>query len=477
MKAMTSRILVVDDERMVRWSLRQALERAGYQVDEAASGAEAIEHAGRELPDVVLLDHRLPDRTGLEVLRTLLKSAPRLPVVMITAHASIDGAVEAMKEGAFHYLSKPFEVEDVLQSVQRALEMGKLREQVARAHEEGQRTFGVQNIVAESPAMREIARMVQRVAQSEASTILLLGESGVGKGLVAHALHYGSSVRDKPFVDITCTALTETLLESELFGHERGAFTDARAQKKGLLELADGGTVFLDEIGDISPAMQAKLLRFLEEKSFRRVGGTRDIHVGVRVIAATNKDLGVEVEAGRFRRDLFFRLNVIPIRIPALRERREDILPLARGFVRHYGVEFRKPVLGLSPEVEARLVEYDWPGNVRELRNAIERAMLLAEGTDLRVEDLPHELRVLGAPTASGAGAGERALGEAKSGGFTLPEGGLSFEELERDLLCQALERCHGNRTRAARLLGLNRDRIRYRIHKFGLEERFGEVE
>ncbi len=476
MKTMTSRILVVDDERMVRWSLRQALERAGYQVDEAASGAEALEVAGRELPDVVLLDHRLPDRTGIEVLRALLKSAPRLPVVMITAHASIDGAVEAMKEGAFHYLSKPFEVEDVLQSVQRALEMGKLREQVARAREQGQRTFGVQNIVAESPAMREVTRLVQRVAQSEASTILLLGESGVGKGLVAHALHYGSSIHEKPFVDITCTALTETLLESELFGHERGAFTDARTQKKGLLEIADGGSVFLDEIGDLSPAMQGKLLRFLEEKSFRRVGGTRDIHVSVRVIAATNKDLAGEVEAGRFRRDLYFRLNVIPIRIPALRERREDILPLARGFVRHYGMEFRKPVLGLSSPVEERLLAYEWPGNVRELRNAIERAMLLADGTELNVEDLPHELRLLASAVpaaplvAVGAPSG-------RSGGFTLPESGLSFEELERDLLCQALERCSGNRTRAARLLGLNRDRIRYRIHKFGLEERFGDGE
>ena len=476
MKAMTSRILVVDDERMVRWSLRQALERAGYQVDEAASGAEALELAGRELPDVVLLDHRLPDRTGIEVLRALLKSAPRLPIVMITAHASIDGAVEAMKEGAFHYLSKPFEVEDVLQSVQRALEMGKLREQVARAREEGQRSFGVQNIVAESPAMREVTRLVSRVAQSEASTILLLGESGVGKGLVAHALHYGSSLHERPFVDITCTALTETLLESELFGHERGAFTDARSQKKGLLELADGGSVFLDEIGDLSPAMQGKLLRFLEEKEFRRVGGTRDIHVSVRVIAATNKDLADEVEAGRFRRDLFFRLNVIPIRIPALRERREDILPLARGFVRHYGREFRKPVLGLSAEVEQRLLGYDWPGNVRELRNAIERAMLLADGTELALEDLPHELRVAERPEPRPALA-SRAAGADRSGGFTLPESGLSFEELERDLLCQALERCQGNRTRAARLLGLNRDRIRYRIHKFGLEERFGETE
>ncbi|MCC7011241.1 MAG: sigma-54-dependent Fis family transcriptional regulator [Planctomycetes bacterium] len=463
---MTSRILVVDDERMVRWSLRQALERVGYQVDEASTAAEALEHSGREAPDVVLLDHRLPDKTGLEVLRVLLKATPRLPVVMITAHASIDGAVEAMKEGAFHYLSKPFEVEDVLQTVQRALEMGRLREEVARRREEGLRSFGVQNIVAESPAMAAVVKMVRRVAQSEASTILLLGESGVGKGLVAHALHYESGAVEKPFVDITCTALTETLLESELFGHEKGAFTDARTQKKGLFELADSGTVFLDEIGDLTAAIQGKLLRFLEEKSFRRVGGTRDIRVNLRVIAATNKDLAQEVEAGRFRRDLYFRLNVIPIHIPPLRERREDILPLARGFVRHYNAEFRKQITGLSKPAEERLVSYSWPGNVRELRNAIERAMLLAEARELALDDLPLELRDQHAsrtPPQSGADS------------FTLPPEGLSFEQLEKHLLIQALDRCRGNRTRAARLLGMNRDRIRYRIQKFGLEERFAE--
>ena len=472
MTPMTSRILVVDDERMVRWSLRQALERAGYQVDEAASAAAALEQVGRELPDVVLLDHRLPDKTGVEVLRALLRDTPRLPVVMITAHASIDGAVEAMKEGALHYLSKPFEVEDVLQTVQRALEMGRLREEVARTRQQGHQRFGVQNIVAESPAMREVTRLVERVARSEASTILLLGESGVGKGLVAHALHYEGGALDKPFVDITCTALTETLLESELFGHERGAFTDARTQKKGLLELADGGAVFLDEIGDLSPAMQGKLLRFLEEKSFRRVGGTRDIHVSLRVIAATNKDLAGEVESGRFRRDLYFRLNVIPIQIPPLRERREDILPLARGFVRHYGVEFRKPVLDISAEAGARLVAYDWPGNVRELRNAIERAMLLADGTQLQLIDLPAELRGVPLPAAPVGRNPQQG-----AGGFTLPPEGLSFEALEKDLLVQALERCRGNRTRAARLLGLNRDRIRYRIQKFGLEEHYAETD
>jgi DNA-binding NtrC family response regulator len=466
MTVMTSRILVVDDERMVRWSLRQALERAGYQVDEAATAAEALEHAGRELPDVVLLDHRLPDKTGLEVLRVLLQGTPRLPVVMITAHASIDGAVEAMKEGAFHYLSKPFEVEDVLQTVKRALEMGQLREEVARRREEGRKSFGAQNVIAESPAMKAVVKMVQRVASSEASTILLLGESGVGKGLIAHALHYESNAVDKPFVDITCTALTETLLESELFGHEKGAFTDARTQKKGLFELADGGTVFLDEIGDLTPAIQGKLLRFLEEKSFRRVGGTRDIRVAVRVIAATNKDLAAEVEAGRFRRDLYFRLNVIPIHIPALRERREDILPMARAFVRHYTVEFRKQVSGLSRASGERLLAYSWPGNVRELRNAIERAILLAEGGELTPDDLPLELRepkFARTPAQSGVDS------------FTLPPEGLSFEQLERHLLVQALERCHSNRTRAARLLGMNRDRIRYRIQKFGLEERFAE--
>ena len=457
---MGSRILVVDDEKMVRWGLRKALEEAGYEVDEATTAAEALEAAAGEVPDMVLLDYKLPDRSGIEVLRSLRKSAPRLPVVMITAHASIGGAVEAVKEGVYDYISKPFEVEEVIQTVGRALEAGKLREEVARQREEGLRDYRLQSLVAESPVMKEVVRLIRRVAASEATTILLLGESGVGKGLVARALHFEGAAWEWPFMHITCTALPETLLESELFGHEKGAFTDAKTQKKGLFELADGGTVFLDEIGDLSQALQGKLLRFLEEKAFRRVGGTRDIRVSVRIVAATNKDLAREVEEGRFRSDLYFRLRVIPIEIPPLRERREDILPLAESFVRHFEREFHKRVLAIEPAAVELLEGYGWPGNVRELRNAIERAVLLMEGHRVGVRDLPSEIRT---PRPAEGGAG--------GGAFRLPPRGLVLEELERDLVAQALERSRGNRTRAAALLGMNRDQIRYRIEKFHLED------
>jgi two-component system response regulator AtoC len=464
MNPMAPRILVVDDEDLVRWGLRQELEHAGYMVDEAATAAAALEQAAREAPELVLLDYKLPDKTGIEVLRELHRTLPRVPVVMITAHASIGGAVEAMKEGAYDYLTKPFDVDDVLQAVQRATEASHLREEVARQREEGMRNFGVLNIVAESAAMKDVLRLVKRVAASEGSTILMLGESGVGKGLIARALHMERAGSEKPFVHIACTALSETLLESEVFGHEKGAFTDAKVQKKGLFELADGGSALFDEIGDMSLVLQAKLLRVLEEKVFRRVGGTRDIRVSVRIIAATNKDLQKEVEAGRFRADLYYRLRVIPIEIAALRDRREDILPLAHAFREHFNSEFHKSIRGFTSAAERRLVDYRWPGNVRELRNAIERAVLLAEGDTLGPQDLPMELRVDGV-----AARREEPVNGARV--FTLPSSGIVFEELEKDLLRQALARSNGSRTKAALLLGINRDRIRYRIQKFGLEE------
>jgi len=456
---MRSRILVVDDEKMVRWSLRKALESDGFGVEEAEDAATALEAVNSDLPDIVLPDYRLPDRTGVEVLRDLRRIAPRVPVVMITAHASIGGAVEAIKEGAYDYLSKPFEVDDVIQTVTRALEAGHLREEVARQRQDALEGSGVQNIIAHSPAMKEVVELVRRVAESEATTILLLGESGVGKGLVANALHYEGAAWEKPFMHITCTALPETLLESELFGHERGAFTDAKTQKKGLFELADGGSVFLDEIGDLSQGLQGKLLRFLEDKAFRRVGGTRDIKVAVRIIAATNKDLAAEVAAGRFRPDLYYRLKVIPIEIPPLKVRVEDILPLGEHFIAHFNAEFRKCVRGFGPGAIQRLKAHHWPGNVRELRNAVERAVLLTDSERLAARDLPADIGV-------GVNGGSPV-----DGGLKLPPGGLVFDQLEKELVRQALAASRGNRTRAARLLGMNRDQIRYRIEKYGLED------
>jgi len=462
MGLMIPRILIVDDEKLVRWGLRKALEQAGFQAVEAATGAEALEVCADEVPDMVLLDYKLPDKDGLEVLRGLRKLAPRLPVVMITAHASIGGAVEAMKGGVYDYISKPFEVEEVIGSVTRALEAGRLREEVARQREEGLKDYRFQHMVAESPAMREVLHLVRRVARSEASTILITGESGVGKGLVARALHFEGAHVERPFMHITCTALPETLLESELFGHEKGAFTDAKIQKKGLFELADGGTVFLDEIGDLSMSLQGKLLRFLEDKIFRRVGGNRDIQVSVRIIAATNRSLDQEVAEQRFRRDLYFRLRVIPLEIAPLRERVEDIEPLVGRFIQHFNTEFAKAVQGVEPDALQLMQRYGWPGNVRELRNAIERAILLADEDWLSALDLPAEIRAGG----NGPSSSQPAVGH-----FELPQGGVVLDEVEKDLLRQALERTNGNRTRAARLLGINRDRIRYRIRKFELDQ------
>jgi two-component system response regulator AtoC len=455
----TARILVVDDDHLLRWSLCHGLQDGGHATDQAGTVAEALALIGRDMPDLVLLDHMLPDGSGVEVLRRIRALSPNTPVLMITAHASIHGAVEVIKEGAYDYVAKPFDLDAILLTVARALEAGHLREEVARHREDARRDGALENLVADSEPMREIARMIHRIALSEASTILLLGESGVGKGLVARALHYAGPAACKPFTNITCTALPETLLESELFGHEKGAFTDARVLKKGLFELADGGTVFLDEIGDLSPGLQGKLLRVLEDKSFRRVGGTRDIRVAVRIVAATNKDLAEEVRCGRFRSDLYFRLRVIPLEIPPLRERSEDILPLAESFLQHFNREFRKSVSGFAPAAALRLQAYAWPGNVRELRNAIERAVLLSDGGPLGLRDLPKEISGDAGPGSRGGAA------------FRLPSAGLVLDELVRDLVVQALERSRGNRTRAAALLGLNRDQIRYRIEKFGLED------
>ncbi|MBI5362549.1 MAG: sigma-54-dependent Fis family transcriptional regulator [Planctomycetes bacterium] len=467
-----ARVLFVEDDSLIRASLRRLLTGAGFQVSEANTTAAGMAELDRELPDLLLLDYHLPDGTGLDVLRHARKLAPALPVVMITAHASVPGAVQAIREGAYDYMAKPFDTEHLLHTLARALEASQLRAEVARHRDEGRRGFASTNLLAESPAMKEVLDLIRRIAESEASTILLLGESGVGKGLIARALHYLGAAAEKPFLDITCTALPETLLESELFGHEKGAFTDARAQKKGLLELAEGGTAFLDEIGDLSVTLQGKLLRFLEEKSFRRIGGTRDIRLALRIVAATNKDLEREVAEGRFRPDLYFRLKVIPIEIPPLRKRKEDIAPLAQSFVQHFDQEFKKSVRGFDAAALRRLQEYEWPGNVRELRNAVERAVLLARGDELGVADLPTEVD----------GARRSRLGAGASGAFTLPREGLILEELERDLLRQALTEARGNRTRAARLLGMNRDQIRYRIEKFALEREFppavhGDVE
>jgi two-component system response regulator AtoC len=444
-------ILIVDDEELIRWSLREGLKEQGYEIVEAGTGREALDQF-KHGADLVLLDYRLPDTDGLSVLRELKKLDPDVLVILLTSLVSVETAVEAMKLGAYHFANKPFNIDEVAATVSRALETTRLRREVRQLRENEARPYTLRAIVGASAAIEALRQMVAKVAASPASTVLLTGESGTGKDLVAKTIHYSSARAARPFMNITCSALPEQLLESELFGHERGAFTDARMQKRGLLESAEGGTVFLDEIGEMVPALQAKLLRFLEEKSFKRVGGAADIKVDVRVVAATNRNLEEQVAKGSFRSDLYYRLNVLPMHLPALRDHAEDVPVLTAFFIDLFNREFKKRISGVSAAAESLLKGYGWPGNVRELRNVVERAMLLAEGDRLEVQDF---------------GALKTALGNGDP--FELPPSGVSLDDLERSLVVQALRRAGGNQTKAAALLGLNRDQIRYRIEKFGL--------
>jgi DNA-binding NtrC family response regulator len=453
-------VLVIDDDVTIREMLAQHLEQHGCHVEAAADAAEGLERLAAGGTDLVLLDYRLPDADGLELLEQIRDQQPDVSTIMMTGFTDVAVAIEAMRLKAFDYISKPFTPEEMIAVVDKALEARRLRSEVRRPQVTQLQQFGFDRIVARSGQMLQIIHLLQHLAESETRTILLQGESGTGKDLAAKAIHFNSARAKRSFMNITCTALPESLLESELSGHEKGAFTDAYQRKQGLFELADGGTIYLDEIGDMPPALQAKLLRFIEEKVFRRVGGTEDIRVDVRIIAATHRDLRALVEQGRFREDLFYRLNIFPVTLPPLRDRTEDIPPLAEHFIRQYNHEFHKEITGVEPTAMAIMQTYPWPGNVRELRNALERAMLLAGGGRLTLADLPAEIRQ--PPARNGAGEGETAI--------RLGPEGIDLELVERQLVEQALKRTGGNQTRAAALLNMTRDQLRYRVQKYGLK-------
>ncbi|MFA5846645.1 MAG: sigma-54 dependent transcriptional regulator [Thermodesulfovibrionales bacterium] len=453
-----AKILVIDDEKLLRWSLQQNLSKEGYTVITAEKGMEGLNLFKEETPDVTLLDIHLPDVSGITVLQGIKEINKDALAIMITAFGDIQTAVKTIKLGAYDFVEKPFNVDKLKILVAKALETVSLRKEVSQFRSQLSLKYGFDSIIGQSEEMQKIFEIIKKIAKSDATTIMLQGESGTGKDLVAKVIHYQSRRSNKPFMEINCTALPETLIESELFGHEKGAFTDAKAMKKGLFELADGGSIYLDEIGDMKPSTQAKLLKIIESKMFKRIGGVKDITVDVRIIAATNKNLAEEVKSGNFREDLYYRLKVIPVLIPPLRDRPSDISDLAKYFINEFNREFKKNLKGISKETEKYFKEYQWPGNVRELKNIIERAMILESEEDFILpEHLPIEFT-----------SKEVALANVRSIDIKIPPGGLDIEEVEKELIRQALDITRGNQTKSSRLLNITRDALRYRMQKFG---------
>ena len=453
---------------MIRWSLGEALRGWGFEPIEAATASAALAAFEAEPPAAVLLDINLPDGSGLEVLRKIRYRQADAVVIMITANVLVDETIAALRGGAYDFIGKPINLEELHVAIRNGIEAGRLRKEVSLFRRERAEQFSFEQIIGQSPAMKEMLGIARKVAESEVSSVLLQGESGTGKDLVAKAIHYQSNRSAGPFVAINCAALPGTLIESELFGYEKGAFTDAKARKEGLFQQAEGGTLFLDEIGELELSLQAKLLRVLEEGAFRRVGGLRDIPFDARVIAASNKDLKAESEAGRFRLDLYYRLSVIQIDIPPLRERVDDVLLLTEHYIEAFAKRLRKRVHTMAPDVAAAFRRYEWPGNVRELRNVIERALILEDGDVITMKYVPRA--VIEGIRQSVAEAG-RTFGGALPN-FRLPAEGISLDEVEMELVRQAIERSGGNQTKAAELLAISRDQLRYRLKK--LEEQSG---
>jgi len=459
-------ILVVDDQTSIRHFLARTLEEEDFEVRSAATGQRALELCREALPDIVLLDLKLPDKSGTQVLEEVKRIAQEITVIMITAHGDVESAVEAMKLGAFDYIGKPLNIDQLLISIRKAMDSQRLWMEISHWRRQHHKQYDLDLVVGESERMRRMFAIAEQVARSNTTSVLVEGESGTGKELIAHVIHNLSPRKDQAFLDLNCASLPEELLESELFGHERGAFTDAKAMKKGLLELADGGTLFLDEVGEMPLAIQAKLLRVLERMTFKRVGGTKDIRVDVRIVSATNRDLQAAVSASLFRDDLYYRLKVVPIEIPPLRDRGDDILLLAKHFMHEFNRAFGKSFSALSPETEGALLRYPWPGNVRELRNTIERAILLEDGECLEPEHLA--LSPCNAPERTSLVSD---LDRVLSGQF--PTDGLDFEDLlrevEKQIILRASDATGWNQTRTSLLLGMNRDKLRYRMKLYDL--------
>jgi len=446
---MTHKILVIDDEEKMCWALERALSQEGYQVVTATRGLQGIELAKKSEPSLVILDLKMPDIGGIEVLKQIKEINSSLPVIMITAHGSIDTAIEAMKIGATDYITKPFKLEEIKLQIAKALNLSNLENQLNLAQQELGNKYG--KIVGQCDAIKEVALLIRQVAKTGA-TVLITGESGTGKEVAAVEIHKASNRADRPFIAVNCAALPEQLLESELFGHERGAFTGATTKKKGRFEIADKGTILLDEIGEMPISMQAKLLRVLQERCFERVGGTETIHVDVRVIATTNIDLATAISNGTFREDLYYRLNVMRISIPPLRSRKEDIPLLVNHFLEKFDPSHSKKISSKAMKI---LTNYNWPGNIRELQNAIERALIVCQGTEIQPVHFPEEL-------LSG-------LEETSTPIITLTEGGFSLEDLEKHLIIRALEKNNNNQTKVAKYLGISRPTLLYRLKKYGI--------
>ncbi len=459
-------VLVVDDEVPLRAALADELRREGHTVLEAGASSEAYDHLGREVVDVVLLDLKLGEESGLDVLRAIRDDWPDSAAIMLTAFGMVETAVEALKLGAYDFIQKPFDVAKLLVTVKNAVAGSALKEEVRfLRRRQGPRVEG-DLVVGSSPAIREAWAMAERVAPSR-STVLLLGETGVGKEVFARAIHWASPMADGPFVDVNCASIPNELLESELFGHEKGSFTSADRQKKGLFEMANGGTLFLDEIGEMSMGLQSKLLRVLEQKRFRRVGGTQDIRTEVRVIAATNRDLRQRIAESRFRDDLYYRLAVVSIPIPPLRERPEDLDPLTETLAAGVARELGRDAPAIAPAARALMAAYAWPGNVRELRNVLERAIILGGTPVLGPEHLPAEIRS-GASAGGGSGGGGGAAAARRGGAIP------TLDDAEHEAIERALLHTRGNKTLAAKLLGISRQTLRAKARKYGIEEEEG---